>query len=278
MKPLGGAPLPNLCLDGSAPGACSGTSASGTSFVLGWQQEGIVQSGPAMGTQQFYVMCDAFNNCSAPFPVVMDSCDDLFLDANDSPLQVVQGGIGQANVIMVGPWIANDHGVNASAAVLSDNLPAGSSISLSAGTAIGGQGVVQIDVATPLSTPVGAYQATIRVTDAVSGISHTAVIPIQVIACAPRPAAEVCASSSAPTCGPHSLGCGLTTDCGECASGSTCTSSGVCCPNGSYYSTNYGTCLPTTCPPGTEFCDATGTCLTPAVCSRHTRCTGTTCM
>src|SRR5262249_44107921 len=47
----GGGPLPHACLDGSAPGTCSGANVNPTTFVLSAQRQGIVQSGPAVGTQ-----------------------------------------------------------------------------------------------------------------------------------------------------------------------------------------------------------------------------------
>ena len=260
------------------PGTCAGSKVNGTTFILGWQYQGIVQSGPAIGASTAYEICDAFNNCSAPFSVSVESCADSFLNPNNSPLEVTQGSVGEANVLMVGSWIARDLGTTATASLVSTTLPSGSSITFSAGFTIDSDGVVSMTVSTPLSTPAGDYQATIRVTDGSSGVTRTTVIPIEVLACVPMTAAQACSSIGAPACGARSLGCGLSTDCGSCASGSTC-SSGVCCPSGTAYSENYGFCQPLSCPAGTSLCDAAGgTCLSPKQCARLTHCHGTTCM
>jgi len=207
--------------------------------------------------------------------------DLLYLDPRHSPLQVKQGGLAVGVIMMDGPWIAADHGVNASGVVLGHNLKPDATLFLSAGHTINdSQGLIELTVLAPLAAAPGGYEATVQVTDAGDGVARTAIIPIEVTPCVPQPASEAC-SSIYPLCGVHSAGCGVNVDCGSCANDSTC-SSGFCCPSGTQYNPSYGICASTEpCPPDKPACPlAQGECLTPAVCDRVNqgpRCKGTTC-
>src|SRR5262249_39248289 len=83
-----------------------------------------------------------------PRSPVTCSCDfkpnpllsQLYLNVNNCPLQVSQGGESRAMLIMTGPWVASDHGVNANGVVTNKDadpalpsLPQGSTIILSPG-------------------------------------------------------------------------------------------------------------------------------------------------
>jgi hypothetical protein len=245
------------------------SASSPTSFVFGTQAGGAATSGPPIGSVQTSRVCDTYGNCSAPFQVTISDCnpsDGLALDANDSPLQVVAGGAESgANVIMSGPWTAHDGGLNATGQVLSQPN-GGLIVTLGAGFTVNGAGAVPIKVsAPPLATP-GPYQATISVKDAYTQTTLTATIPIQVLACVPQSASTVCQPSGA-LCGTYSAGCGVTVNCGSCASGNVC-SNGVCCAAGYFYNTALNTCEPVSCPSGTEYCAIAGGCVTPAVCTK----------
>ena len=269
-------PVLNTCLDGSLPGTCAPATRSSTSFALGWQSQGVVASGPAVGTAQTVEVCDAFNNCSAAFQLTIESCNDLYLDPNDSPLQVVQGGTGQANVLMLGPWVASDLGNGATGKVLSTDLT-GATMAFSTGTTIDSLGAIALTVVAPATARPGPYEATVQVTDAASKALRTAAIPIEVLACVPTPTSSVCLPGWN-MCGPHSAGCGVSVDCGSCASGSAC-SNGTCCPNGKFY--NGSGCQPDSCAAGTSYCPLSGTCLTETACEKLNpvqHCKGTTCM
>jgi hypothetical protein len=121
-------------------------------------------------------------------------------------------------------------------------------------------GRIGLFVYVPLNTPVGSYQATVHVTDPTTNVTRQAVIPIQVTACVPELASQVCTTG---LCGQHAAGCGVALDCGSCGGGSSCTN-GVCCPTGTTY--NGSVCAPNSCPAGTPYCPATGGCLTEAAC------------
>lgn len=278
LKTVGGAAVPNACLDGSAPGTCTGANVDTSTFVLGWEAETGENGGSRPGTTASYVACDAFNNCGAPFQLVVEGCDELFLNPYNSPLQVEAGSGGSgAYVLMAGPWVSADHGSGARAAVLGTTLPSGSYESIITASPIGGEGALLLNVATPLSTPPGPYTVTVQATDLTSGISRTAAIPIEVSPCVPQAQADVC-NADFGICGVISAGCGITYDCGGCRSGSACTTSNVCCPDGYDYNPNYGSCQALSCPPGEDFCDAAGgECMTTESCKKLTHCRGTSC-
>lgn len=278
LKAVGGGAVPNACLDGSAPGTCTGANIDTRTFVLGWEAETGETGGLARGTAASYVACDAFNNCGAPFQLVVDGCDDLYLNPHNSPLQVEAGTGGSgAYVLMTGPWVSVDHGNGARASVLGTTLPSGSYESILTALPINSEGALLLNVATPLSTPPGPYTVTVQATDVASGISRTAMIPIEVSPCAPQAQADVC-NADFRICGTVSAGCGITYDCGGCGSGSSCTTSHVCCPDGYDYNPNYGSCQALACPAGEDFCDAAGgDCMTWADCKKLTHCRGTNC-
>jgi hypothetical protein len=213
MQQVGGGNVAHACLNGALPGSCPGAE-DPTRFVLGWQADGAVESGPPIGATQSYVMCDAANNCSLPFTVTIADChttavDHLYLDPDQSrPLQVTQCHNTYADLFMDGPWVASDSGVNASSNVVS-NLP-GANFQISKGFKITDfQVAEQLIVNVPLSAPPGSYLATVATTD--SQVARTATIPIEVSACVPNTQAAAC---NGRTCGTASDGCCGTVTCG----------------------------------------------------------------
>ncbi|HEX8794200.1 MAG TPA: M12 family metallopeptidase [Polyangiaceae bacterium] len=248
-------------ISGGTKTPLSTASGSPNTFVLG--NQGASVSGAAPGTTQTIEACDQFGNCSAPFSVGIPACNALFLDPNDSPLQVVQGGTGTANLIMTGSWIASDHG---SGAVGTGSMP-GFTVSLATGTTIDSEGAVQMTVQAPSNATVGMHQASVTVTDRASQQSVTASIPVQVLGCVPETASSVC-QPSGDLCGTHSAGCGVSVDCGSCAGSNVC-SNGYCCAPGYTYNLALNTCEPNSCPPGTTYCYALGACATYTVCSKY---------
>ncbi len=151
----------------------------------------------------------------APTPAVCP----LYLNVNNSPLQLTQGGTSEAYVLMYGPWMTQDHGTNATGVVLANDAP-GVTIQIAPGTTIDSAGAVNLTATASATTPLGSYQATIKVTDQASGTSFIATIPIEVIclqsieqpACTP-------AASGAAACGVQPNGCGTVIDCGQCTNG-----------------------------------------------------------
>jgi hypothetical protein len=265
--------LQNTCTSGALPGTC-GSAVNKTQFVIGTQAEGAVTSGPAIGAVQTVRLCDAQSpaHCTAPFQLTVTGCntgvDTLYLDVNDSPLQVVQGSNSSANVMMDGPWVKQDIGLNAASQILGTNLPYGTTFHQYPGTQINSEGAIDLTVSVPLSTPPGAYSATMQATDLASGVTRQANIPIQVLACVPETQSQVCPSGYG-LCGAHSAGCGVNIDCGSCAAGSACTS-GHCCATGTVYNGGYNACVPASCPAGTSVCAATLTCLSDSACTSAT--------
>jgi hypothetical protein len=287
LSPGGGTVnLPNSCTDGQPAGLCPPNAQNGTSFVLGYQAEGAVQAGPIIGSTQTVQMCDAFNNCSPLFHLTVSDCstaaDQLFLNPNQAPLQIIQNGGGWMYVLMTGPWVENDHGNNAAGTVENNPIPS-STVWMDPGTDIDGEGAVELNVYTTMATPPGSYSVRVRVTDQATQVTRTAEIPVQVLPCTPSPISEACTGSAAPACGLRSVGCEMVVDCGSCASGSTC-QSGNCCPIGTTWDGSQCAPPPPTCPPATPLCANTNTCLPPTKCALvggkggGGGCRGTTCM
>jgi hypothetical protein len=231
-------------------------------FVLGTQTQNGTTSGAAEGSVQTVEACDAFGNCSAPFPLTISSCFNLYLNPNNSPLQVVQGGESEAYVLMAGTWVDKDWGQNATASVLSTNVPSGTSIRLGTGSGSPGAGKIPMWVIAPPSAQPGLYEAKIQATDPASGITQQATIPIQILACVPDTASQVCGNG---VCGSVSNGCGGTVACGGCGTGQWC-SNNYCCANGYTYNTSLNVCEPDSCPSGTSYCYALGACATETAC------------
>lgn len=153
--------------------------------------------------------------------------DQLYLNVNNSPLQVAQGGVSEAFVLMTGRWMVNDLGANAVGTVLSTTTPAGVTITPSPGVTIDSTGAVNLTVTAPSTAPTGLYQATFQVTDQASGITLRTIVPIGIVCIANT---NVCVSNSqgSPMCGEHAAGCGTFVDCGTCAGGAACGSNGYC--------------------------------------------------
>lgn len=195
------------------------------------------------------------------------SCGPLYLDQNDTPFEVEQGGIAASNLILAGPWVQADHGANATASVVSNPMPDSTITFYYSGASPGSTATVEMMVSTTMATPPGSYIVRVQVTD--SGTTETADIPVEVLACTPSPASEACGDPTA--CGAWSAGCGQTVDCGSCASGDTCMS-GHCCPDGWTWSADMQRCEsnapPPTCPPTTPLCPVTNTCLPAATCTK----------
>jgi hypothetical protein len=227
--------------------------------------------------------------------------DNLYLNINNSPLEVTQGSNGQAFVLMCGPWIAHDLGNGAIGAAIpsTSTLPGATFPPQIPGTTIDSEGAIQIAVTAPLNAVPGLYTVQFQATDLWGPtVTHTTTIPIQVLACAP-PSPSIC---TAGMCGVWNANdCGGV-NCGVCPTGDFC-SSGHCCATGSTF--NGTVCQPNTCPAGTSWCanqeacltDAqcnppcpplkplcpdTGTCMTVAACNKLSggggSCTGTHCM
>ena len=157
--------------------------------------------------------------------------DWFYISPGAAPMQVVQGGQGQANVVMNGPWVHNDSGAGASTAIVSCNIP-GVTASISPGYAFsGGEGVASLSLSASLSATPGNYTCVVSATDGYSHVKHYTMVSVQVDACAPSSFSSVCSGLVTPLCGSHGAGCGVSYDCGSCASGDTC-SSGFCCASG----------------------------------------------
>ena len=57
--------------------------------------------------------------CSCDF-LLNTSINQLYLGPNGCPIQVAQSGASQALLVMSGPWVASDHGVNANGEVIDE--------------------------------------------------------------------------------------------------------------------------------------------------------------
>lgn len=183
--------------------------------------------------------------------------DHLFLN-NGGPLQVTQGSEGLSLVLMCGPWISVDLGVNATGQVTT-SPPPGWWYRVSPGTNIDSEGAIQLEVFAPSTAVPGMYTVPFRATDLFSGITHDTTLPIEVSACQP-PSPSIC---TAGMCGVwNATACGGV-DCGSCGTNEAC-SSGHCCDTASFFNGNV--CQPDTCPTGTSWCVDQSACLTDAQC------------
>ena len=241
--------LPQHCSDGSAPGACGAQSLVTNQFVLGTQKYGVSQTGAAIGTLQTVRVCNKLFECSR-FTLSIPQCaslssgdDQFYLNVNSSPLQASQGVASVANLIMDGPWVAADHGDNAIGSLASDAPPDWSVwLSPVIPGAPHSYGLMQINVSVPLSANPGSYSIKVQATDAFSNVTHTTVVPIEVLACAPY-AASLCSQHvTAALCGPISDGCGEPSI-AACAAGLSCSHS-FCCPPDYFYNTALNVCEP----------------------------------
>jgi outer membrane protein assembly factor BamB len=195
--------------------------------------------------------CDFFLNASV---------NQLYLDPNTCPIRVAQGGASQALLVMSGPWVASDHGVNANGVVVDkDSLPNGSTISLTPGFEDFGpggvprsDGLMGIQVSVPASAGVGPYCVDVEATDPATRVSAIAAVPLQINACTPLTACPPGA------CGTFPTGCGGNLQCGVCEPGEVCTGGGCCNPlaNG----------CGERCPPGQQFCRKTVKCVPQGSC------------
>jgi hypothetical protein len=172
--------------------------------------------------------------CSCDF-VLNTSINQLYLGPNTCPIQVAQSGASQSLLVMTGPWVASDHGVNANGAVVDEvdknSLPNGSTISLTPGFPDWGPGLVPqsdalmgISVSVPASAPVGQYCIDVKATDLATRVSAIAAVPIQIYNCTPLTACP------AGACGIFPTGCGGNLQCGVCAPPQVCTGGGCCNP------------------------------------------------
>jgi outer membrane protein assembly factor BamB len=192
--------------------------------------------------------------CSCDF-FLNTSINQLYLGPNTCPIQVAQSGASQALLVMTGPWVASDHGVNANGVVVNnDSLPNGSTISLTPGFPDWGPGSVPqsdalmgISVSVPTSARVGQYCIDVKATDLATKVSAIAAVPIQINNCQPLTACP------AGACGIFPTGCGGNLQCGVCAPPQVCTGGGCCNP----FVTGCGE----RCPPLQQFCFKTKSCV-----------------
>jgi hypothetical protein len=201
-------------------------------------------------------------------PKSASSQDQFYVNVNNNPVQVEQGGLSAVNLILDGPWIVADHGNNAAGAVLWNNLPAGvvSTTPAAADNSGHSYALMQFSVSVPNSAAPGSYSAIVSATDLSSCIVAKTTVPITVLSCNPR-----LACPGGGLCGAISNGCGGTVNCGSCGSGQTCSNS-FCCASGRFYNTALNTCEPLSCPAGTSFCYDTGTCTTAKGCKSEPIC------
>jgi len=159
--------------------------------------------------------------CSCDF-FLNTSINQLYLGPNTCPIRVAQSGASQALLVVTGPWVASDHGVNANGVVVGlpvdkNSLPNGSTISLTPGFEDFSGGVPQSDgpmgisVSVPASAPVGQYCIDVKATDLATQVSAIAAVPIQIYNCQPLTACP------AGACGIFPTGCGGNLQCGLCA-------------------------------------------------------------
>jgi hypothetical protein len=197
--------------------------------------------------------------CSCDFPL-NPSLNQLYLGPNGCPIRVAQSGASQALLVMSGPWVASDHGVNANGEVVDKgSLPNGSTINLTPGFEDLGPGAVPrsdalmgINVTVPASAPVGQYCVDVKATDPGTGVSAYGSVPIQIYNCNPLTACPPGA------CGTFPTGCGGNLECGLCRAAEVCTGGGCCDP--------FTSVCGKRCPPLEVFCPKTGTCVSPRLC------------
>jgi hypothetical protein len=264
----------NSCPNGQPAGTC-GTATNPTSFTFGTQgvdnYGASVATGAAAGSVQSIRMCGANNNCTAPFNLSIPTCPIFYISPGNNPLGITQGGEAMANLLMYGPWISADKGVNAKA-VVANNPNSDVTFSFSPGetSAYDGRSWIGLTAYASNSAAVGPYTVSVQGTDLASGVSVITKFQVEVHACTTTPVSQVCTSN---TCGQLSIGCGQTTDCGTCATG-TC-SAGLCCPTGTW--NQGGVCAsntpPPTCPSTKPYCDTLGACATPLAC-KNASCSG----
>lgn len=247
-------------------GGAVATAPEANTFVLGRQAEGGVVSGPAIGSTQSYQMCDAFNNCSPPFNIVLTDChtrlDSVYVAYNQT-LYATQGSSGFVTLEMVGPWMNYDYGINAHGYVVSTNVPNATfhfDNGYSNNTACYPNciGFIDMTAVPSFSTPPGSYTATVAVYDPATQITRTTVVPISVGACTPPPSS--CAGYE---CGTFT-GCGQSLNCGSCSGGNVC-SGGHCCPPGTDWDGISCSPPPCNCKAG-YYCDASGQCVRNGTC------------
>ena len=185
----------------------------------------------------------------------------LYLGPNTCPIQVAQSGTSQALLVMGGPWVASDHGLNANGVVVDKgSLPGGSTINLTPGFEDLGPGAVPqssdglmgINVTVPASAPVGQYCVDVKATDPGTRVSAVADVPINIYACKPL---TVCPPGA---CGTFPDGCGGNLQCGVCQANEVCTGGGCCNP--------FVNVCGKRCPPLQVFCPKTDTCVDPRLC------------
>ncbi len=264
--------LPLHCSDGKLPGSCGPGATVAGEPVFSTQRYGSVWSGAAIGSAQTVGVCDSASQCSR-FTLTIPSCpsvvaagDSFRLSEGNNPIDVEAGSSIDANLILDGPWVSADHGVNAVAQAFdTGGLPYGVTPQFSPGVsgAPHSYGLININLSAPANAPPGDYQFQAKAIDAASNLSLTTVVPVKVLACVPK---GICSTSVSHFCGRISDGCGGSTDCGSCATG-VCSNS-VCCPNGSFYNTEIQTCQLNSCPAGTEFCPADAKCETYDACNK----------
>jgi hypothetical protein len=251
------------------PGSCS--SPATNTFLFGWQEEGTVGSGPAIGSSQLAIACDSAAHCSQPFTITIPNCDtpiDTFTAAAASVSVPVNG---QASTLLTwtGPWVQEDWGlydtfaITPTVAGLTANV-----VDLSSPNTPGtylengpnyGQGYFSVSAAE--GTKLGTYVMSVNATDAASGVTHAIPLQVTVTACVPS------VTCSAGSCGTLASddGCGNgPVVCPSCGAGDSC-SDNVCCPVGDTWSATSQKCLPT-CSATTPYCALTGTCLSVIAC------------
>ena len=197
--------------------------------------------------------------------------DQFYVNQNNNPVLVDQGGSASVNLILDGPWIEADHGDGAIGQVTADNLPSGSTPSTfpaSADNSGHSYALMGFYLTVPPLASPGSYLVSVQATDPTSCVAMTTNVPVTILSCVPQ---TTCNPGPMRTCGAISDGCGGTVNCGACPSAQTC-SDAICCPDGDVYVATRGACVPTSCPAGTSLCDATGTCLTDQQCNRRSRC------
>jgi outer membrane protein assembly factor BamB len=195
--------------------------------------------------------------CSCDFSL-NTSINQLYLGPNTCPIRVAQSGASQALLVMSGPWVASDHGVNANGEVVDgvdkNTLPNGSTVSLTPGFPDWGPGLVPqsdalmgISVSVPASAPVGQYCLDVKATDPTTQVSAIAAVPFEIYNCHPL---NACPRGA---CGIFPTGCGGNLQCGVCAPPQVCTGGGCCNP----FVTGCGE----RCPPLQQFCFKTKSCV-----------------
>jgi hypothetical protein len=269
-------PLPLHCSDGLLPGRCNPGATVANQFVIGTQRYGAAFSGAPVGSSPNVEVCDNASHCSR-FALTVPNCpssvapgDSFMLSEGNNPIEVVSGGTIEANLVLDGPWVANDHGVGAIGSTFDGaGLPPGMIVTLSQGVsgAPHTYGLMNVFVEAPPDAPPGDYRFQAKATDLASNVTLRAVVPLRILACKPS---HACSSVfNQKFCGLVSNGCGGSFDCGGCAVG-VC-SKGSCCPDGTTYEPAVGFCIPNSCPAGMSYCLALNDCETANACDKATK-------